>query len=269
MDLAPQLPSVSADADQIQQVFINLLNNALHAMLDESGPHKLKISTRQKNELIQIVIEDNGPGVPPEFISKIFEPFFTTKEVGTGTGLGLSIAHSIMAEHKGRIFYQPATLGGAGFVLEFPIAISPEVSAIPQDPAPLTIPEPTRTAAQILVLDDERGLAELLGELLKILGYTPTLCYTPVHALELIPKHNFDLIISDFRMPGLNGQQFYEIVKGTYPILASRVIFVTGDVVNEETQDFLRSIGNPHLGKPFNLNSVKEAVAWVLSAQPK
>jgi PAS domain S-box-containing protein len=267
IDLAPNLPRTAADPDQIQQVIINLMNNALHAVLDQPGVQRLKISTRLKGYLIQILIEDSGPGVPTELVDKIFEPFFTTKEVGTGTGLGLSIAHSIMTEHQGRITYHPSPMGGAGFILEFPILGLDAAAAgavEKKDPA-ASLPKTALVSANILVLDDERGLAELLGELLKILGYTPTICNSPARALEFLEQQSFDLIISDFRMPGMNGQEFYDVVKQKYPALQSRVVFVTGDVLNEETHGFLQSTGNPHLGKPFNLTSVKHVVAEVLS----
>ena len=97
--------------------------------------------------------------------------------------------------------------------------------------------------------------------MLGLLGYTPTVCATlAAQALELIDRQDFDLVISDFRMPGINGRQFYDLALQKKPALARRIIFLTGDVVNEETQDFLESIGNPHIAKPFNLSSVKKVV---------
>jgi PAS domain S-box-containing protein len=263
IDLAPNLPPVSADPDQLQQVLTNLINNAIQAMADMPGRARLKISTQQTGNAIRLLVEDNGPGVRPELVTKIFEPFFTTKEVGTGTGLGLSIAHSIMTDHKGRITYQPSTLGGAAFVLEFPMtnSVSTE-SRIQPSPAVAARPQSVvrKDECHVLVLDDEVALAQMLSEVLDVLGYTSTLCHSPVQALELIERQRFDLIISDFRMPGLNGQQFYELVKQNRPALARRIVFLTGDVASKETQAFLRSIGNPHLDKPFNLASVEHAV---------
>jgi len=213
-----------------------------------------------------VVVEDNGPGVPPALVNRIFEPFFTTKEVGAGTGLGLSIAHSLMTEHKGRIFYQTSSLGGAGFVLEFPAAIGGRASENPTTfVAKPAAPAPAQSG-NILVLDDEKSIAEMLGEMLGLLGYTPTISNLPAHALELLEDREFDLIISDFRMPGLNGRQFYELVAQRKPAQARRVIFLTGDVVNEDTLEFLKSTGNPHIAKPFNLTSVRKTVAEVIQS---
>jgi CheY-like chemotaxis protein len=217
--------------------------------------------------LLQIVVEDNGPGIPADLEQKIFEPFFTTKEVGTGTGLGLSIAHSIMTEHNGKIFHQPSPLGGAAFTLEFPLVTvepPPEIESNGQMPLTPRSTSPT-AAAQILVLDDEKSIAELLSEMLSVLGYKPTICLNPATALELVNSQSFDLIISDFRMPVMNGQEFHNRVQKKDAALAKRIIFLTGDVVSEDTHAFLESNGNPHLAKPFQLATLEQAVADALA----
>ncbi|EEF62434.1 hybrid sensor histidine kinase/response regulator [Pedosphaera parvula] len=267
LELDPELPPVLADPDQIQQLLVNLLNNAVQAMADISGPARLKLQTRRVGEKVQIAVEDSGPGVPLHLATKIFEPFFTTKEVGTGTGLGLSIAHSIMTEHQGRIFYQAASLGGAGFVLEFTASQpNPRERVSSGDTAMFTRANAILKSCKgnILVLDDEKSLAEMLSEMLDLLGYTITTCHVATDALELIETQDFDLVVSDFRMPGINGQQFYTMAVHIKPELARRIIFVTGDVVNTETKAFLESTGNPHLAKPFNLSNVSRAVAEVI-----
>ena len=269
LELDPNLPPIYADPDQVQQLIVNLMNNSLQAMVDSPGIGRLKIQTRRIEDRVQVLVEDNGPGVPAHLLNKIFEPFFTTKEVGAGTGLGLSIAHSIMTEHKGRIFYQTSSLGGAGFVLEFPAA--PLIAAPgPSNGNTTFLARPVATekvcSGKILVLDDEKGIAEMLGEMLGLLGYTPTVCSAAAQALELIEEQDFDLIISDFRMPGINGRQFHDFVAQKKPALARRIIFLTGDVVNGETREYLESIGNPHIAKPFNLSSVQKAVAETMRA---
>jgi two-component system NtrC family sensor kinase len=266
MDLAPALPSTSADPDQIQQLIINLLNNAIQAMADTPAPHTLRISTQIKSpDTLLISMEDSGPGVPPELQSRIFEPFFTTKPEGVGTGLGLSIAHSIMTEHHGKISCERSSLGGAAFHLEFPIA-SVAAAAPLREMAPPIAPPAGQVSARVLVLDDEQFIADLLSEMLSVLGHQPVVCLTPVAALEMLQTGEFDLVISDFRMPVMNGEQFYHALAQIKPGLARRVIFLTGDVVNEETQLFLASTGNPHLEKPFQLTRLEAVIAEVLSA---
>ena len=266
LDLAPGLPPTHADPDQIQQVLMNLITNALQAMARLPRPPRILLKTEQANGLLRLLVEDNGPGIPKDLETKIFEPFFTTKVVGQGTGLGLSLAHSYMMVHNGRIYYQRSSLGGAGFVMEIPVVRSPEATLaeghtdfIQREPPP-----PTAAPARILVLDDEEYLAEMLGQMLEVLGHRVTLCHNPVKALELLAQEPFDLILSDYRMPVLDGQQFYRRVAQNIPELAARIIFLTGDVMNEDTQGFLASVGNAHITKPFRLQVIEAAITRVL-----
>jgi two-component system NtrC family sensor kinase len=267
LDLAAGLPSTSADPDQVQQVIINLLNNALQAMAATPAPRTLRITTRVSPPATLLIgMEDSGPGVPPELQNRIFEPFFTTKTDGAGTGLGLSIAHGIMAEHHGRISCGRSTLGGAEFRLEFPIVTVAAPAPVPEfipPPAPPAAP----VSARVLVLDDDPSIAGLLSEMLEALGHQPVVCLTPPAALAALQTRPFDLVISDFRMPVMNGEEFYHALAKIDPELARRVIFLTGDVVNEETQQFLASTGNPHLDKPFQLARLEAVIAEVLSAR--
>ncbi|HVR35294.1 MAG TPA: ATP-binding protein [Methylomirabilota bacterium] len=270
LELDASLPEILADADQVQQVIVNVVNNALQAMAEQSNPKVLRIASEREGDLNRLRIEDNGPGIPGEVEARIFEPFFTTKEVGTGTGLGLSIAHSIMSDHQGRVFHERSALGGAGFVLEFPVCgCVPAPEPVPAPvPEPARAPEPEVKPARILVLDDEQAIAELLGEMLSILGHRPTLCFAPPEALELIHTNEFDLIISDFRMPVMNGEEFHHAVSERKPDLARRMIFLTGDVVHEKTRAFLEQDGRRHLSKPFQLTRIEAVVQEALSELP-
>jgi PAS domain S-box-containing protein len=118
--LDPELPAVQGSLDQIQQVLIILLNNALQAMEMVTTAKCLRVVTRAEPAMVTLLVEDNGPGVPLHLRSRIFEPFFTTKPAGVGTGLGLSMAHSYMSEHRGRIYCEHSPLGGALFGIELP-----------------------------------------------------------------------------------------------------------------------------------------------------
>ena len=269
LDLTSGLPTTHADPDQIQQVLMNLTTNAIQAMTRLPRPPRILLKTDRINGLLRVLVEDNGPGVPPDLETKIFEPFFTTKVVGQGTGLGLSLAHSYMMVHNGRIYYQRSSLGGACFVMEIPVVRTPEAPPVEghtdfirrETPTLATVP------ARILVLDDEEYLAEMLGQMLEVLGHRPTLCHNPIQALELLARESFDLILSDYRMPELDGQQFYRRVAQNMPALAARIIFLTGDVMNEETQSFLNSVGNAHLTKPFRLQVVEAAITRILQQE--
>lgn len=308
LDFPNEIPLVSGNEDQLKQVFLSLINNALQAM--ENVPRKeIRIAGRFSDQLVHISIQDSGPGIPTEILPRIFEPFFTTKTVGAGTGLGLSLAYNILREHKGRIYHEPAQGSGATFIIELPaahqssteppvqtkfefqLATQPKTSArtapapIPLPPAKATPSTPAVTAsftpaapksislpsarstsapAKILILDDESSISELLGEMLSLLGYETVKTNNPREALELIEQQSFDLILSDFRMPGMNGQEFFESAISKLPHLSRRIIFLTGDVVTEETKKFLEEIGNPHLAKPFQLSSVQQIIAEVL-----
>jgi len=264
-DLADDLPRTLVDPDKFQHAILNLVGNALHAVCDQPAPRQIVVQTRGDASEIRVSVTDNGPGVPPEMVSRIFEPFFTTKEVGTGTGLGLSVVHSIMADHRGRAFYEAPPEGGARFVLVFPVAScaaetpapAPALAAAPSD-------ESLLRGARVLVLDDEQTIADLLREMLHLLGCQIRVASSGPQALEHIREQPFDVILSDFRMPNMNGQQFHEQVRLLKPDLAKRIIFLTGDVVNEQTQAFLQASGNPYLAKPFNLTALQAVMTALL-----
>jgi two-component system NtrC family sensor kinase len=272
VDLDPDLPLVHADADQMHQVLANLITNAIQVLVDRDPalPRRIRVESGVAGGMVRVAIEDTGPGVPRELENRIFEPFFTTKVVGTGTGLGLSIAHQILSDHGGRIYHQRSPLGGAGFYLEIPpVEAEEEATAAPPPPAIALAPPRRGGGIRILVLDDERQIAELLTEMLTLLGYEPHACVAPAQALEALETETYDLILSDFRMPMMNGEEFYHRVRERDPGLASRIVFLTGDVVNEETSAFLAATGNAHLGKPFQIPALAALIEETAARAPK
>jgi PAS domain S-box-containing protein len=272
LELAPGLPQTLADPDKLEQVLDNLVHNAMQALSDRQGAGIVQLTTERFNGSVRVRVEDNGPGIPAHLAARIFEPFFTTKDVGKGTGLGLSISHSIMSEHKGRLYHQPSGLGGACFVAELPAlkaapadaARPPEAAATAAMPSSKNPPHPSR----ILILDDEKRLADMLEQIIQHLGHHTTVYCSPLEALREIEQRDFDVIFSDYRMPELDGRQFYQRVAQAKPHLASRIIFLTGDVANEPTRSFLSSVGNPCVTKPFHLRAVQSAINGVLEKQP-
>jgi two-component system NtrC family sensor kinase len=119
--LAPDLPVTMADYFQLQQVFLNIIINAEHFMLEAHQRGTLTITTQRIGSTIRASFTDDGPGIAKENLGHLFDPFFTTKEVGQGTGLGLSICHGIITEHNGRIYAEGEPGRGATFIVELPI----------------------------------------------------------------------------------------------------------------------------------------------------
>jgi signal transduction histidine kinase len=122
--LAPDLPLTMADYFQLQQVFLNIVINAEHFMLQAHQRGTLNITTRRIGNIIRASFTDDGPGIARENLGRLFDPFFTTKGVGEGTGLGLSICHGIITEHGGRIYAGSEPGKGATFIVELPVAVN-------------------------------------------------------------------------------------------------------------------------------------------------
>ena len=263
LHLERDLPQAIADSDQVQQILVNLIHNSLQAIAQANRAPRLTFTTIALDEKVVLKIEDNGPGIPRNIVSKIFEPFFTTKPAGVGTGLGLSIAHTIMAEHKGRIYYISSATGGAGFVLEFPRAGREALLVEPETPQK-PVEKSTPARARILILDDQETIADLLSEMIRLLGHEPISENDPQRALERLEEETFDVILTDYRMPDMNGQEFYNAAIAVRPEISERVIFLTGDLMNQETHQFLTGSGLPYVRKPFHLAKLEKAIATVL-----
>jgi signal transduction histidine kinase/CheY-like chemotaxis protein len=258
--LAPHLPKTKADALQIEQVLTNLVSNAIHAMSGQTTPRVLTVSTEETGFLIRIAVADTGPGIPAELFGRIFDPFFTTKAPGKGTGLGLSISNTIMQEHRGKIWVQSEAGKGARFFVELPLVTCEEEVKVR---TPLTLherPELPPSRHRLLIVDDEPGIRDVLQEILNGSGYEVDTAGNGNEALERITPGRYDVIISDLCMPEMDGEQFYAKVHDSQPVLAKRMVFVTGDTVSPKSRAFLEATGNRWLSKPFNISDVERVV---------
>ena len=257
--LDPNLPKTMADFYQLQRVFLNIIINAHQAMASAGEEGELILRTRSDEGKILVQIEDDGPGIAPENLGRLFDPFFTTKEVGQGTGLGLSICYGIVEEHKGRLSAENSPSGGAIFNVELPI-IERDVPEVDESleaaiPAAQEIPR-----KNILVIDDESTIIEILYQLLKSEGHRVDTAVNGSMAWRKIKNEQYDLIISDLKMPGMSGQELYAKVREWDRPLSKRIIFATGDVLSTETHQFLDDSGNSYLQKPFELEAIRKAV---------
>lgn len=264
-ELAAGLPRILADPHQVQQVFVNILGNARQAIEPFRRDGQIVIRTRLAEGNVRIEFQDNGPGIRPENLARIFDPFFTTKPVGKGTGLGLSLSYGIIQEHGGKISVRSEPGQGATFVIDLPVAAE-QPGAIRPVSAPPFAAGPTQEGRgkSVLVVDDEEWILQLAEELLRSEGYAVTTANSGARALELMAKIRFDLIVSDWKMPGLNGMHLYEQLHGTDPAMASRMIFMTGDVINDTFQKFLEDGDKACLSKPFAIGEFRTTVARVM-----
>ncbi len=268
--LSPGTLVTWADGNQLQQVFLNLINNAQDAMVAHRGGGYLRLTTGREGERIRIDVIDDGPGLSPEARQHLFEPFFTTKEVGRGTGLGLSICFGIVSEHGGEIQVHSEPHKGTTVSVLLPAASDRRLGAWPNieskdaHSSPSGEPPNVRT----LVVDDERDVAQLLQRLLVGQGHEVVLAANGEEALRefaCADYRPFDLIISDIKMPGLGGCELYAHLKVVAPELRQRILFITGDTLSPTTSAFLQHSGLPHLDKPFTLVDLNRAMARILS----
>jgi two-component system cell cycle sensor histidine kinase/response regulator CckA len=264
--LAAGLPQVFADGHQVQQVLLNLIINAEQAMLAANGRGTIVVRTWHDADQESVILEinDDGPGIPEELQPKIFDPFFTTKEVGQGTGLGLTVAYAIVQEHGGRLRLESRPNAGASFYVELP------VSGGKLHPAPIArsrlqdSPESV-VGASILVVEDEAKLASAVVDGLHDAGYVVEHAADGEEALVKVTAGAFDLVICDLKMPRLDGKAFYRMASAAVPALATRVIFVTGDVAGTDAEKFLEQSGCRWLAKPFRLGDLLRTIREVLS----
>lgn len=258
-----ELPPVLADPHQLEQVFLNILLNAEQAILSAQNRGCITLRATAEGGRLRLLFSNDGPGIAPDLLPHIFDPFVTTKPAAEGTGLGLYISRSIVREHGGEIHAGSVPEGGARFIVELPAQPRPA----PLPPPPAAAPQarrPARRGRRVLVVDDEPSVAYLIADALEQEG-----CEVRVHtesqrALSEALAEPFDLAVLDVRMPGLDGQAFYRILRHQRSPLAERLLFTTGDTLARETAEFLEQVRLPFLPKPFHVEELQDRVRAAL-----
>jgi CheY-like chemotaxis protein len=231
------IPSVRIDPVQLHQILTNLVINARDATEGEGNINVGLRTTRLtgqicdvchqpvRGEFVELFVQDDGSGIPPETLPKIFDPFFTTKEVGKGTGMGLAMVMGILREHDAHILVETRSGLGTTFRLFF----HPANGHSPEHSAPVVQHTlPTVCAHRILVVDDEVALGGLMGEILEVNGYCASVHTNPRAALaayEADPD-SFAALITDQTMPGMTGLELVRDIRALSPDLP--VIMVSG-----------------------------------------
>lgn len=267
LELDPALPPVMGDGDQLTQVFTNLALNAAQAMHEWKGEHKLTIQTSlQPDGQILVSVVDTGPGVPADFQKRIFEPFFTTKGGQGGTGVGLALCLNIIEGHGGRLRLENTEGGGATFLITLPAAeiVQEQPAAANETATAQPANEKKGEALRILLVDDEVELAQTLADLLEPHGHEIDLAANGQIAYEKLQKKPFDVIISDLRMPVMDGPQLYAALEGNLPEYTKKIIYVTGDTLSPHVHSFLSETPVPVIEKPYRLADVQKALTALL-----
>jgi two-component system NtrC family sensor kinase len=257
IEVEADLPMPDIDPNQIQQVFVNLINNAAQAIASTGRPGTVEVRARRWLDGIAIDVADDGPGMPESLAVQVFEPFFTTKPEGQGTGLGLAISQGILREHGGRIMLATEEGKGSTFTVQLPLATKPAA------PPPETGTRAPTRRLRVLVVDDEPHILHYMRATLEAWGHLPFVASDGEEALALSLAESFDLIISDLRMPRLGGREYYEELARVRPGMAARLVFSTGDTVRGDTLAFLETLDRPYLHKPFSLAELRKLLSEI------
>lgn len=268
VETAPNLPAVRADANQIQQIVMNLCVNARDAMAG-GGRLSLRTGTRNGAELaaqggdphgryVTLEVADTGCGMTPEVKSRIFEPFFTTKDKNTGTGLGLSVVFGIVAAHGGLIDVRTAPGQGTAFLVHLPLLQQAGAAAGVIEPtARVDIPTGSET---ILVVEDEPGVRDLLRASLEAVGYKVFIATDGAEAMDFLlgKTHDVDAVVLDLDLPKISGLQIREFLRASRPSV--RLVVASGHVPPELRRDIEKAGDAVIVNKPFSLATLARAV---------
>jgi CheY-like chemotaxis protein len=251
--------AVLANEARLEQVVVNLLLNAAQAMSEDAAEKNVvRVTVRQDGERRAVLeVSDNGAGIPADVLPRVFDPFFTTKPVGVGTGLGLSICHGIVTSLGGKIGAYSDPIEGTTFRV-----LLPTTETVADDsPAPVSEGPVSRDTvrARVLVVDDEPAIAHTLRELLAP-QHLVVSATSGREALATLAREDFDVVFCDLMMPGMNGTELYHRLKAERPGAEERIVFMTGGAFTASAADFLASVPNRRLEKPFSLGLIEQIV---------
>ncbi|HET6522191.1 MAG TPA: PAS-domain containing protein [Geminicoccaceae bacterium] len=266
-DLEPDLPELTGDPAQLNQVVVNLLINAGQALEGgEAGDRPKRIAVRTRhlatNREVELEVSDSGRGVPEAVRGRIFDPFFTTKPAGSGNGIGLSLCYGIVTAHGGTVTVDDAPGGGARFRVRLPCARARAAPGEAED----ALASAAAGGGRVLVVDDEEGICEIVVEFLEAGGLRADSVTRARDALARLSSGDYDAVICDLRMPDMDGPALFDEVARVRPDLASRFVFATGDQLSDASRRFLTASGRPCLEKPLMPEQVLRIVAQVVDA---
>jgi signal transduction histidine kinase len=255
--------AVRANSARLGQVFLNLIMNAAQA-LDESGIKRnvVSVSSFDEGGDVVVTVQDNGPGIPPEIITRIFDSFFTTKPRGVGTGLGLPISQGIVRAMGGEITVESRPNLGSTFRVRLPAVAAPVVAVTTET----TLPPHGFSRRRILAIDDEALLLKAYRRMLGDMHDVQTAVGAQEALRVLANDRQFDAILCDLQMPDVSGAELYGTVRLRYPGLAERFIFVTGGAFSSDAKRFLEESACSVINKPFRVEELLSMIEAKIEA---
>lgn len=262
-EIPDDLPSVVADSHQLEQVFLNIINNALDAMGEGSGRGVLRVCVFKKDSFVCVQFDDNGPGIKDP--KRIFEPFYTTKSVGKGTGLGLSICYGIVKEHSGEIVACNREEGGATIEVRLPASERPALSE-----TAVSTRRQSLLVGRVLLVEDEEAVLEFERDVLVGAGADVTTSMSMEDTKEQLRNGAFDVIVINGCMPGgCSARELYAWITASCPGMEKRLLLTFSSMVDAQTRAFLQEQGVPVLAKPFEVADLISQVRALARKQGK
>jgi PAS domain S-box-containing protein len=251
-ELGEDAAMVVADPHQIEQVFLNIINNAVDAVLETGRAGKLKIKVSSANGFVAVQFADDGPGIKDP--KRIFDPFYTTKNVGKGTGLGLSICYGIVKEHGGDITAHNAPDGGAVIEVRLPAAVGAVAEATPAVPAK----REGAIQGRILLVEDEEAVLEFERDVLMGAGANVVTATRSEDVKTRLLSEPFDAVIMSGKMPSdWNAKEAYQWIAANCEGMESHVLFTfSHGMERTKEQSFLQENNVPYLVKPFEVGDL-------------
>jgi CheY-like chemotaxis protein len=270
----PGTAPILADTTQVEQALLNLCTNALLAIGSNRGSLTIELTSTELDQphvgrmglqgghYVTVSVKDTGSGMSTQTLARIFEPFFTTREVGQGTGLGLSVVHGILQNHQGGIDVHSVPGEGSLFTLYFPPTQEPTVAPV----AEVACAEPVvGKGRHVMYVDDDQALVFLIARVLKRKGFAVT-TFTDPHEAQAAIKANpkaFDILVTDYNMPGYSGIDLLRQVKQIRPDLP--VALASGYVTPELEQSAIREGASALIYKPNDVSEFCETVQRLIA----
>jgi len=254
--LTPELPPIAVSPSEMQQVLLNLINNAIDAMERKGGA--IDITTRLEDGFLVVDVADTGEGIPKANLQRIFDPFFTTKEMGRGTGLGLASAYGIIANHNGIITVDSEKGSGTVFTIYLPASDK----LIGKDKE---TPEDLLTGTEtVLLVDDEAMILDVGTQILEAIGYRVLTANSGKQAIKIYTEkqNEIDIVILDIIMPEMDGGKTHDILKEINPDI--KVLLSSGYSIDDQAKDILDRGCNGFIQKPFNIEDLSQKIREIL-----